>query len=66
MTDAERQRRRRRRLAEGRAVLPVEVDAAALAEKLIAARWLSGWDREDRAAIAAAVSRLLAHLIRHA
>jgi hypothetical protein len=55
-----RQRKRRERQRDGLIVLPVEVDAVALAEALIAAKFLQPQEYDDRDAL----RRRLEHVIR--
>lgn len=59
---AQRQRDRRQRKAQGRAVFAIECDAGATADWLVACGELPEWDAEDRAAIAAALARRLEKL----
>jgi hypothetical protein len=59
MTGARVLRFRRRKRA-GLGVLHVEVPLGPLADQLVADRFLDEWDTEDRAAIAAALQRMLA------
>jgi hypothetical protein len=61
MSDADRQRARRARRRHGGAVLQVEIDnLGALADVMVELQLLAQWDSEDRKAIAAAVSRIIA------
>jgi hypothetical protein len=61
MTAADRQRARRARQRHGGAVLQIEVDdLAGLADVMVELKLLQQWDSEDRKAIAAALSRVVA------
>jgi hypothetical protein len=57
-TVAERQRRHRQRIANGRVILAVEVDEVNLAEKLVEAGYLSSQD-DSRSALQAALERAI-------
>jgi hypothetical protein len=59
-TILERVRAHRERRRNGVAVLPVEVDEAALADVLVAARLLDPNKTDDRAAVVEALQKLIA------
>ena len=65
-TAAERQRIRRRRRADGRVIVPVEIDLGEVADALVQARLLSEWDTEDRGKVAGALSKIITTWLRHA
>jgi hypothetical protein len=54
---AQRQRKRRERLACGRAVYSIDADMVATEEVLIAEGYLKDFERDDRAKVAAALGR---------
>jgi hypothetical protein len=59
---AERQRRARERRRHGLAIYRVVADEVAVEEVLVRAGWLSEHDRDDRAAVEAALSHVIALL----
>lgn len=63
---ADRQREHRRRKAQGRSVLPIEVDVSLIADVLVDQGLLQEWSSDDPQAIADALARALEKWTRHA
>jgi hypothetical protein len=63
MNDAERQRRRRERARNGRAVLGVEVDYDTTTAALVEAGFIAEDEIDDRAKVAAALSKAVELLV---
>ncbi len=64
MTCIERKNRYLDRKSKGLAVLDVEVDLTELTDALIEAQYLPEWDAHDRSKVEAALSRVVADLIK--
>lgn len=63
MTAAARQRRRRARIRDGLRVFRIEASQFDLADALVTAGWLKGWDADDRAKVEAALGRAVAAML---